>query len=76
VSFNFCGDRTLPLRGCQLLKPSTLDPRMNTLHSCLQDALGTDGADNVSVNFFGDGTANNGAQPANLLVSGPNSVSH
>jgi hypothetical protein len=35
---------------------------MGLLLVCLQDALGdTENGDSVSVNFFGDGTANNGA---------------
>lgn len=36
----------------------------NELHCVsLQDALGDSDCDNVSVNFFGDGTANNGGCP-------------
>ena len=37
---------------------------MPTVLWCLpQSALGDEGHDSVAVNFFGDGTANNGAPP-------------
>lgn len=40
---------------------SCLKLMLTTVGFLWQDALGADGEDNISVNFFGDGTANNGA---------------